>query len=175
MADLDNPNPRETDIFLAQLGQMHQTMGLEKKYLDVMGPIFCSAIRKELLEEEAWDVETRNAWLHLFRIIVFKMKRGFKAFPGSSTAGNSVAGSRSGGTAGASHYGGMDAGDLAEEEDDIEGMVVVATCPHAASEMEEADMDADEGSGSGCGSGRESGSGASSGCGSFPVPPQCEF
>lgn len=42
--DLDNP-PRQTDIYLAQLGKMHQTMGIEKKYLDVMGPIFCHSIR----------------------------------------------------------------------------------------------------------------------------------
>ena len=35
---------REVEIFLTQLGQRHQSMGVEKKFLDVMGPIFCNSI-----------------------------------------------------------------------------------------------------------------------------------
>lgn len=79
IADIDNP--RQVDIYLAQLGQMHQTMGLEKKYLDVMGPIFCQSIRSVLQEEGEWSMDIRHAWLHLFRVMVIKMKRGFKTFP----------------------------------------------------------------------------------------------
>eukprot|EP00095_Tigriopus_kingsejongensis_P008927 maker-scaffold199_size265817-snap-gene-0.10 protein:Tk08927 transcript:maker-scaffold199_size265817-snap-gene-0.10-mRNA-1 annotation:"PREDICTED: cytoglobin-1-like" len=79
IADIDNT--RQVDIYLAQLGQMHQTMGLEKKYLDVMGPIFCQSIRSGLQEEGEWSMEIRHAWLHFFRVMVIKMKRGFKTFP----------------------------------------------------------------------------------------------
>ncbi len=44
--DLNKPSSRQTDIFLAQLGHMHQTMGVEKHFLDYMGPIFCQVRRK---------------------------------------------------------------------------------------------------------------------------------
>jgi hypothetical protein len=45
VADLDNPDPRQLDIYLATLGSMHQNMGIEKRFLDMMGPIFCQCIR----------------------------------------------------------------------------------------------------------------------------------
>ena len=36
---------------------MHQTMGVEKHYLDYMGPIFCQSIRTPLQDEGAWSME----------------------------------------------------------------------------------------------------------------------
>lgn len=60
--DLFKPS-RETDIFLGQLGQMHQTMGVEKHFLDYMGPIFCQSIRPALQEEEMWSMEVCFAHL----------------------------------------------------------------------------------------------------------------
>ncbi len=54
--DLHRPS-RQTDIFLGQLGHMHQTMGVEKHYLDYMGPIFCQSIRMVLEEEGEWSME----------------------------------------------------------------------------------------------------------------------
>ena len=41
-------------------------------------PIFCHSVRSTLQEEDSWNLDVRHAWLHLFRIIVLKMKRGYK-------------------------------------------------------------------------------------------------
>ena len=82
VCNLDRPanseEVRKQEAFYLDLGKAHQTMGIEKQFLDVMGPIFCQSIRPILQEENKWDVETRNAWLHVFRIIVLKIKRGYE-------------------------------------------------------------------------------------------------
>lgn len=52
-------------------------MGVHKQYLDVMGPIFCQALRPILQAEGLWDNDTRTAWLRFFRIIAYKMKGGY--------------------------------------------------------------------------------------------------
>ena len=55
---MDTPTAqREVDVFLTQLGQRHQSMGIEKQFLDAMGPIFCNSIRDILLPKEEWNQE----------------------------------------------------------------------------------------------------------------------
>ena len=58
-------------------------MGVHKQYLDVMGPIFCQALRPILQAEGLWDNDTRTAWLRFFRIIAHRMKGGY--LEGSNT------------------------------------------------------------------------------------------
>lgn len=36
--------------------------------------------RPTLQSEGVWTMEVRHAWLHFFRIIVLKLKRGYKEF-----------------------------------------------------------------------------------------------
>ena len=45
-ADLENRSKFESK--LAQLGQLHENLGIPKQYLEVMGPIFCNVIRQVL-------------------------------------------------------------------------------------------------------------------------------
>lgn len=37
-------SPRTVDLFLSSLGQKHQKMKIDKKYLEVMGPIFTGTL-----------------------------------------------------------------------------------------------------------------------------------
>jgi hypothetical protein len=54
-----------------------QAIGVHKQYLDVMGPIFCQALRPILQAEGLWDNDVRTAWLRFFRIISHRMKGGY--------------------------------------------------------------------------------------------------
>ena len=45
---MDGPKAKEMEMSLMQLGCRHQKMGIERKYLDVMGPIFCETVRPVL-------------------------------------------------------------------------------------------------------------------------------
>ena len=49
-------------IYLGEMGREHQRMGVHKQYLDVMGPIFCQALRPILQAEGLWDNDVRTAW-----------------------------------------------------------------------------------------------------------------
>lgn len=66
------------ESLLINLGHFHEKSDVSKQYFDVMGPFFCQAIRPILQSESQWTPETRDAWLKLFRIISFHMKRGYK-------------------------------------------------------------------------------------------------
>ena len=50
-ADLDDRSKFESK--LAQLGQIHENLGIPKQYLEVMGPIFCQIIRPVLMAAAA--------------------------------------------------------------------------------------------------------------------------
>jgi hypothetical protein len=50
----------------------HQAIGVHKQYLDVMGPIFCQALRPILQAEGLWDNDVRTAWLRFFRCQCYK-------------------------------------------------------------------------------------------------------
>ena len=52
-------------IYLGEMGREHQRMGVHKQYLDVMGPIFCQALRPILQAEGLWDNDVRTAWFQL--------------------------------------------------------------------------------------------------------------
>ena len=75
LANLDNVE--RMTIYLGEMGREHQKMGVHKQYLDVMGPIFCQALRPILQAEGLWDDDVRTAWLRFFRIISHRMKSGY--------------------------------------------------------------------------------------------------
>ena len=55
-------------IYLGEMGREHQRMGVHKQYLDVMGPIFCQALRPILQAEGLWDNDVRTAWFQLKKL-----------------------------------------------------------------------------------------------------------
>lgn len=64
--------------YLQYLGGVHEKLGtVEKSSLDVMGPIFCQAIRPVLQASSHWNQDVRDSWLHLFRIVAYWMKQGY--------------------------------------------------------------------------------------------------
>ncbi len=63
--------------YLEKLGRYHEKVSVRKEYLDVMGPLFCQAVRPVLQAQAMWDAEVRETWLHLFRIISYHMRRGY--------------------------------------------------------------------------------------------------
>ena len=74
--DLDDKAKLES--YLALLGRLHQKHHIKRQYLDVMGPLFCQTVRPVLQAESQWSTEVREAWLHLFRMIAFRLKQGYK-------------------------------------------------------------------------------------------------
>jgi len=68
-------------LSLAGLGQRRYMEGLDRKLLDMMGPILIQAIRPLVWEEGLWTSELEKAWTHLFDIISCLMKLGYPAIP----------------------------------------------------------------------------------------------
>ncbi len=74
MRDLDKRAKMEER--LVELGRLHERHGVRRQFLDAMGPAFCQTIRPVLQAQGMWDQEVREAWLRLFRVISFHMKKG---------------------------------------------------------------------------------------------------
>jgi len=64
---------------LINIGASHGRKGIEPKYLDIMGPVFCNAVRPILLKSKLWSTSTEEAWMEVFRVIASIMKRGFES------------------------------------------------------------------------------------------------
>ena len=64
---------------LINIGASHGRKGIEPKYLDIMGPVFCNAVRPILLKTKLWSTSTEEAWMEVFRVIASIMKRGFES------------------------------------------------------------------------------------------------
>ena len=69
------------------LGRLHVRKGIDSKFLELMGPTFCHAIRKGykyslffaktclflcrpmLMADGGWSIDIENAWLALFKLL----------------------------------------------------------------------------------------------------------
>ncbi len=66
------------------LGRLHVRKGIDSKFLELMGPTFCHAIRKGpffnlvaylffcrpmLMSDGGWSIDIENAWLALFKVL----------------------------------------------------------------------------------------------------------
>jgi len=69
--NLDRPDKLQDHMLV--LGRLHVKKGIDSKFLELMGPTFCHAIRPMLMSEGGWSIEIENAWLQLFKILVQMM------------------------------------------------------------------------------------------------------
>ena len=71
--DLDLISPK-----LFRIGVFHKNSGILARYLDIMGPVFCNAVRPILLKHKMWSAETEDSWMELFKVMTSIMKRGYQ-------------------------------------------------------------------------------------------------
>jgi len=62
--NLDSLTPK-----LQKLGLFHVKNAVPRRYLDIMGPIFCNAVRPILLRNNIWTSEVEESWMELFKIL----------------------------------------------------------------------------------------------------------
>ena len=62
---------------LIQVGEKHCKAGVEQRYLDIVGPIFCNAVRPILLRSGIWNNRTEEAWMEVFTAIASTMRTGY--------------------------------------------------------------------------------------------------
>ena len=67
---LDNLNDK-----LLMLGKFHLRNEVPERFLDMMGPIFCNAVRPILLSNDVWSSDVEDSWMELFRVLTNKMKK----------------------------------------------------------------------------------------------------
>ena len=72
--DLENREALEKRM--RELGRLHEEAGVRRQFLDAMGPAFCQAARPALQAKGLWGEDVREAWLRVFRIVAFNMKKG---------------------------------------------------------------------------------------------------
>lgn len=66
------------EAYLQKMGVMHESVGIKRQYLNIMGPILVQTIRPMLQAEGQWNNEIRITWLHFLRVISFHMKCGYE-------------------------------------------------------------------------------------------------
>ena len=71
--DLDLISPK-----LFRIGVFHKNTGIVPRYLDIMGPVFCNAVRPILLKHRMWRAEIEDSWMEVFKVITSIMKRGYQ-------------------------------------------------------------------------------------------------
>ena len=62
---------------LTRLGLFHVKNNVPHQYLDIMGPIFCNAVRPTLLQHDAWSHQVEEAWMEIFKVLTTLMKKGY--------------------------------------------------------------------------------------------------
>ena len=62
---------------LLRVGELHCKAGVEQRYLDIFGPIFCNSVRPALLRNGIWNNRTEEAWMEVFRAIASAMRTGY--------------------------------------------------------------------------------------------------
>ena len=62
---------------LVKIGLFHCKNGVPKKFLDIMGPLFCNAVRPILLKNNIWSSAMEEAWMEVFLVITSIMKRSY--------------------------------------------------------------------------------------------------
>lgn len=70
-------NPERIRSSLAAAGQQQYTAGVERRQLDVLGPVLCHVIRPLVWEKGLWSIEVEKSWTHLFDIVACLMKLGY--------------------------------------------------------------------------------------------------
>jgi len=80
--NLDNPEKLQDHMLM--LGRLHVKKGIDRQFLDLMGPTFCQAIRPMVMSEGSWSLDIDGAWSTLFRILVQMMS---KAYDGKELGG----------------------------------------------------------------------------------------
>ena len=63
---------------LTRLGLFHVKNNVPHQYLDIMGPIFCNAVRPILLHHDIWSPDVEEAWMEIFKILTTIMKKGYE-------------------------------------------------------------------------------------------------
>ena len=73
---------------LRTLGLFHVRNQVPSRYLDIMGPIFCNAVRPILLSHDVWSPEVEESWMEVFKVLTMVMKtwqaRSAPESPGST-------------------------------------------------------------------------------------------
>ena len=64
---------------LGTLGLFHLKKQVPQQYLDIMGPIFCNAVRPVLLHSDTWSREVEEAWMELFKVLTMIMKKSYQS------------------------------------------------------------------------------------------------
>ena len=62
---------------LLMLGKFHVKNEVPERFLDIMGPIFCNAVRPILLQNDVWSQDVEDSWMELFRILTSKMRKAY--------------------------------------------------------------------------------------------------
>jgi len=70
--NLDSLTPK-----LQKLGLFHVKNAVPRRYLDIMGPIFCNAVRPILLRNNIWTSEVEESWMELFKILTNFMSKSY--------------------------------------------------------------------------------------------------
>ena len=63
---------------LRTLGLFHVRNQVPSRYLDIMGPIFCNAVRPILLSHDVWTPEVEEAWMEVFKVLTMVMKKSYQ-------------------------------------------------------------------------------------------------
>jgi len=71
-------NPEKLADHMLSLGRLHVKKGIDSKYLEVMGPTFCQAIRPMVMAEGQWSIDIEGAWIQLFKILAQMMKVAYE-------------------------------------------------------------------------------------------------
>ena len=64
---------------LTKLGMFHVKNEVPLRYLDIMGPIFCNAVRPILLQSDAWSPDVEDSWMELFKVVTSLMAGAYKS------------------------------------------------------------------------------------------------
>jgi hemoglobin-like flavoprotein len=72
--NLDSLTPK-----LQKLGLFHVKNAVPKRYLDIMGPIFCNAVRPILLKNDVWSSEVEESWMELFKVLTTVMGKSYES------------------------------------------------------------------------------------------------
>ena len=63
---------------LRALGVFHVRTKVPSRYLDIMGPIFCNAVRPILLSRDVWSPEVEESWMEVFKVLTMIMKKSYQ-------------------------------------------------------------------------------------------------
>ncbi|XP_062591836.1 neuroglobin-like isoform X2 [Saccostrea cucullata] len=68
--------PEKLQNLMHELGERHANYSARQEFIDLVGSQFVYAIKPHL--EDCWSKELEEAWLQLFRVMSFHMKKGMR-------------------------------------------------------------------------------------------------